>query len=104
VIGFKVNTAEHAQIESAAKSQGMAVSEWARAPSENPGPQPEGGRAQKDLRRPVVAMFLAERADDGNRLGRQRPGDGRHESRAALAGDYRDADGSRNRHKQSIGE
>ena len=30
VIGFKVNTAEHAQMESAAKCQGMAVSEWAR--------------------------------------------------------------------------
>jgi hypothetical protein len=30
VIGFKVNKAEHAQMESAAKCQGMSVSEWAR--------------------------------------------------------------------------
>ncbi len=49
-------------------------------------------------------MLLAKRAEDGDRLGRETPGLGRHESRAALAGDDGDADGSRNGHKQSIGE
>jgi hypothetical protein len=49
-------------------------------------------------------MLLAKRAEDGDRLGRESPGLCRYESRAALAGDNGDADGSRNGHKQSIGE